>query len=123
MSKSNQPQERENNLHTHDHEENYGSHGHSHDHGEHSHDAPETLWGRVSSMFGFHGHSHDHKDLAGDQSFLDNEEGIRTVWWALAALTFTSIVQIIIVAFSGSVALFADTAHNIGDGLNSIPLL
>jgi cation diffusion facilitator family transporter len=29
----------------------------------------------------------------------------------------------LIVYFSGSVSLFADTAHNIGDGLNSIPLL
>jgi cation diffusion facilitator family transporter len=29
----------------------------------------------------------------------------------------------LIVYFSGSISLFADTAHNIGDGLNSIPLL
>ena len=114
MSNSNQP-------HTHDHHSH--DHDHSHDHGNHSHEPPATIWGRLGSLFGFHGHSHDHKELAGDQSFLDNEEGIRTVWWALAALTITSIVQIVIVTFSGSVALFADTAHNIGDGLNSIPLL
>jgi len=69
------------------------------------------------------GHSHDQNELASDQAFLQNEEGIRTVWLALAALTVTSILQIIIVLWSGSVALFADTAHNIGDGLNSIPLL
>jgi len=61
--------------------------------------------------------------LASDQAFLDNQEGIRAVWLALAALTVTSILQIIIVLWSGSIALFADTVHNIGDGLNSIPLL
>jgi cation diffusion facilitator family transporter len=32
-------------------------------------------------------------------------------------------MQMLIVYFSGSISLFADTAHNIGDGLNSIPLL
>lgn len=58
-----------------------------------------------------------------DQAFVDNEQGIRTVWLALAALGLTSIIQVVIVAWSGSVALLADTLHNIGDGLNSIPLL
>jgi cation diffusion facilitator family transporter len=54
---------------------------------------------------------------------MDNQEGIRAVWIALAALAATSVLQIIIVFVSGSVALLADTIHNIGDGLNSIPLL
>jgi cation diffusion facilitator family transporter len=45
------------------------------------------------------------------------------VWLALAALGITSVLQAIIVWLSGSVALFADTAHNVVDGLNSIPLL
>ena len=54
---------------------------------------------------------------------MHNEEGIRTVWLALVALTLTSLFQIAIVVVSGSVALFADTVHNIGDALNSIPLL
>jgi cation diffusion facilitator family transporter len=35
----------------------------------------------------------------------------------------TALLQIIIVWLSGSVALLADTIHNIGDGLNSVPLL
>ena len=42
---------------------------------------------------------------------------------ALAALTITSLLQVVIVWWSGSVALLADTIHNIGDGLNSVPLL
>ena len=68
-------------------------------------------------------HSHDHSDLAADRAFADNQAGIHTVWLALAALGITSILQAAIVFASGSVALLADTAHNIGDGLNSAPLL
>ncbi|UCC52783.1 MAG: cation transporter, partial [Anaerolineaceae bacterium] len=45
------------------------------------------------------------------------------LWISLAALLITSLLQIFIVWLSGSVALLADTMHNIGDGLNSIPLL
>ncbi len=74
-------------------------------------------------MLHLNGHHHHHGDLAADQAFADNQAGIRTVWLALGALTLTSILQIIIVTWSGSVALLADTLHNIGDGLNSVPLL
>ncbi|GMR10517.1 MAG: cation diffusion facilitator family transporter [Anaerolineae bacterium] len=41
----------------------------------------------------------------------------------MAALTLTAVLQMIIVVLSGSIALFADTVHNVGDGLNSVPLL
>jgi cation diffusion facilitator family transporter len=61
--------------------------------------------------------------LANDQAFLDNETGIRTIWLALTALGITSLLQVGVVYLSGSVALLADTIHNIGDALNSIPLL
>jgi len=61
--------------------------------------------------------------LASDQALLDNKEGIRVLWISLGALLLTSLLQIFIVSLSGSVALLADTLHNIGDGLNSIPLL
>ena len=54
---------------------------------------------------------------------MDNELGIRTVWLALAALVVTALVQIGIVVLSGSVSLLADTVHNVGDALNSVPLL
>jgi cation diffusion facilitator family transporter len=52
-----------------------------------------------------------------------NAEGIRTVWIALGALAVTAILQVVIFVLSGSVALLADTVHNIGDMLNSVPLL
>ena len=99
-------------------------HAHSHNHEyDQSHAPHEHGWReRIAALFHL-GHSHDHNDLASDQAFTENEEGIRTVWLALSALTLTSILQIVIVYSSGSIALFADTVHNIGDGLNSIPLL
>lgn len=53
----------------------------------------------------------------------DNNLAIRTVWLALLALGITTILQIVIYVASGSVALLADTVHNLGDALNSIPLL
>jgi cation diffusion facilitator family transporter len=95
---------------------------HDHDHSQHHGHTHETgLRGFFAGIF--HPHTHDHSDLAADRAFADNQAGIRTVWLALAALTITSVLQLAIVFASGSVALLADTAHNIGDGLNSIPLL
>jgi len=52
-----------------------------------------------------------------------NERGMWATKWALVSLTLTTIIQIVIVWFSGSTALFADAVHNLGDGANSIPLL
>ena len=43
-----------------------------------------------------------------------------TIWLAFFALGATTLLQIGIVALSGSVALLADTVHNVGDTLNSI---
>ena len=71
----------------------------------------------------FSAHSHDHGELAGDQAFSENQLGIRTVWLALFALSITSVIQLVIMAASGSISLLADTAHNIGDAANSVPLL
>jgi cation diffusion facilitator family transporter len=113
--------------HPHPHDHNHDQehpHPPDHKHGDgHQHHHGGRLWGWISVIFHLHGHSHQHDELATGQAFLDNQEGIRTVWLALAALTITSLLQIIIVAWSGSVALLADTIHNIGDGLNSVPLL
>ncbi len=93
-------------------------------HEHHGHSQNTGIWGWIVTIFHLHGHSHDeHIPLAADPAFNANETGIRTVWLALLALGATSFLQIGIVAFSGSVALLADTIHNIGDTLNSIPLL
>jgi cation diffusion facilitator family transporter len=100
--------------HPHDH-----SHeGHNHDH-DHSHS--KGLWGWIRTAL--HMDKHTHESLNADPAFLNNEAGIRTVWLSLGSLLLTAVIQAAIVVWSGSVALFADTVHNIGDGLNSIPLL
>lgn len=105
--------------HPHDHDHNHGhDHGHDHDHSHH-----KGVWGWIDAVFHLHGHSGQQQALAGDRALMSNETGIRTVWLALAALTITALLQIVIFWVSGSVALLADTIHNIGDGLNSIPLL
>ncbi len=90
-----------------------GSHGHSH---------PGGPLGWLAAIFHLHGHEHEVQDLTSDPAF-GTREGIRTIWIALGALALTTLLQVVIVVVSGSVALLADTVHNFGDMLNSIPLL
>ncbi|MHB8843333.1 MAG: cation diffusion facilitator family transporter [Nitrospirota bacterium] len=81
----------------------------SHDHG-HSH-------GRAG------GHKkHDHTHGAVDPSLFTTERGIWAVKWSFAGLFATALFQAVIVLYSGSVALLADTIHNIGDAATAIPL-
>lgn len=44
------------------------------------------------------------------------------VRWSFAGLLLTALAQVVVVAMSGSVALLADTIHNIGDAATAIPL-
>jgi|GEM_PF-1080486 len=87
--------------HGHDHPH---PHDHDHDH-DHSHDHGSGPIGWIRTVFHWHGHDHTPSELASDQAFLSHEEGIRTVWLALAALALTSVLQVFIVFLSGSVAL------------------
>ena len=94
--------------HTHDH----GAGGHDHDHGG-------GVFGWVKHIFA---HSHDIHEKV-DDVMETHERGFWATKWALVSLAVTTAIQIVIVYFSGSTALFADTIHNLGDGANSIPLL
>ena len=98
---------------------------HSHDHHGHSHNT--GIIGTIGAALHLPGFGHDHEhgytELAADSALHDNELGIRTVWIALLVLGITTVLQIVIYLMSGSVALLADTVHNLGDALNSIPLL
>lgn len=67
------------------------------------------------------GHSHDASDSV-DDALESNEVGIRALKISLVALMVTALLQVIVVAFSGSVALLADTIHNFGDALTAVPL-
>lgn len=85
---------------------------HEHDHpDEHAHPHPHE-----------HGHGHMHGVV--DPSLVENPttEGIRTVQISLVILGITAAIQVVIVLASGSVALLADTVHNIGDALTAVPL-
>lgn len=67
-------------------------------------------------------HAHDANDAI--QSAEEaSQEGIRAAWVGLAGMTVTAVLQVLIVAVSGSVALLADTLHNVGHALTTIPLL
>ena len=47
---------------------------------------------------------------------------MRAVAISLVILAVTAVIQIGIVAVSGSVALLADTIHNFSDALTAVPL-
>ena len=98
------------------------SHSHSHDHSHQHSSNPLAKLAMALHLPGFT-HDHSHHDLAADRAFLDNRLAVRTVWIALIALGLTTALQIVIYLASNSVALLADTVHNLGDALNSIPLL
>ena len=73
-----------------------------------------------------HAHAHDrrhgHSHGLVHESIKRSREGIRAVLLALGILGLTAVVQTIIFALSGSVALFADLVHNFGDALTAVPL-
>ena len=49
-------------------------------------------------------------------------EGIRVLWISLAVLGGTALLQMAVVAMSGSIALLGDTLHNAVDALTAVPL-
>jgi cation diffusion facilitator family transporter len=69
-----------------------------------------------------HPHGHDHGHGPVDPSILTSERGIWAVKWSLAILGVTATIQVAVVVLSGSVALLADTIHNLGDALTAVPL-
>jgi cation diffusion facilitator family transporter len=82
------------------------AHEHAHAHG-HSH---------------AHGHGHGHSHGLVDPSIKRSREGLRAVALALAVLSLTAALQVVVFVASGSVALLADLIHNIGDAATAIPL-
>lgn len=80
------------------------SHGHKDIGHDHSHDA--------------HGHVHG----VVDPVIFTTERGIWAVKWSFWGLAVTAVFQVVISLITGSVALLADTIHNIGDAATAIPL-
>ena len=80
-----------------------------------------------------HGHSHSdshsesysscsHSRRCRPSPFLALREGIWAIKWSFVGLFATAVFQVVIVLISGSVALLADTIHNLGDAVTAIPL-
>jgi len=67
---------------------------------------------------GKHGHSHG----SIDPSIVSTKKGLWAVKWSFIILMITFLIQVIIVIYTGSVALLADTIHNLGDAVTAIPL-
>ena len=65
-----------------------------------------------------HGHTHG----AVDPSIATSERGMWAVKWSFAGLFVTALLQVVVVALSGSVALLSDTIHNFGDAVTAVPL-
>jgi cation diffusion facilitator family transporter len=86
-------------------------HGHHHDHG---------LLAAVKHVLTPHAHDSNQAIQTADES---SGQGIRAAWIGLAGMAVTAILQAIIVAASGSIALLADTLHNVGHAVTTIPLV
>jgi len=102
------------------HDHGHGHHGHDHhDHDGHHHDHPAGWRGWLHELFV--PHSHDVSDQI-DDVMESSAQGIKAVKLSLAGLGITAALQLLVFAFSGSVALLADTVHNFSDALTAIPL-
>ena len=108
----------------HDHGHDGADHGH--DHGAHEHENGERGHRHRSGLLAglahrVRPHSHDVADKV-DAAMEASAEGLRALWISLAVLAATAVLQAIVVAFSGSVALLGDTLHNAADALTAVPL-
>lgn len=99
------------------------AHGHIHGHNGHGHDEPSHPSGGVKGFFYdlFVPHTHDAADSI-DDAMEASSAGVRALKISMFVLLGTTALQALLVAFTGSVALLADTIHNFADALTAVPL-
>src|SRR5438094_3684576 len=102
----------------HDHGHRDGDHHHNGDHG-HDHAHGYGVVGPLQHLV--RPHSHEAADKV-DAAMEASAEGMRALWISLAVLGATAVLQAVVVAVSGSVALLGDTLHNAADALTAVPL-
>lgn len=73
-----------------------------------------------NSHSGGDGHGHTHGVI--DATIATTDRGIWAIKWSFIVLAITAVLQMVVVVISGSVALLADTIHNVGDATTAIPL-
>jgi cation diffusion facilitator family transporter len=94
---------------------------------QHTQHQKAGMWAKLQEELSEHipfldsDHSHEGAESV-DDALESSAEGIRALKLSLAGLMLTALVQAGIVYASGSVALLADTIHNFGDALTSLPL-
>lgn len=85
---------------------------------------PEGVLARAGSHGHTHGtgqpHGHTHGVV--DPTIATTTRGIWAIKWSFVILAITSALQLVVVFATGSVALLADTIHNVGDAVTAIPL-
>jgi cation diffusion facilitator family transporter len=83
-------------------------------------------FGSHTHVHGNHGHGHDntygHTHGVVDPSIATTDRGIWAIKWSFLILAATAVLQLVVVYLSHSVALLADTIHNIADAGTAIPL-
>jgi cation diffusion facilitator family transporter len=100
-----------------------GLHHHPGDDEGHVHEGREHGHGHVHQRGWGWRRPHSHDAAATTDAALDaSADGMRALRISLAVLAATAVVQVVIVAASGSVALLSDTIHNFADALTAVPL-
>ena len=69
-----------------------------------------------------HPHTHRHTHGAVDPSIATTARGMWALKWSFLGLLATALLQMAVVWLSGSVALLADTIHNVADACTALPL-
>lgn len=90
-----------------------------HSHHGHSHMHHTGFKGWLYELFV--PHTHDSADSI-DDALESSVQGVRALKISLFMLLGTTILQFLVVLVSGSVALLADTIHNLSDALTAVPL-
>jgi cation diffusion facilitator family transporter len=67
-------------------------------------------------------HAHPHSHGLVDASIKRSRAGLRAVVASLVILGATALLQAVVFAATGSIALLADLIHNVGDAATAIPL-
>ena len=67
-------------------------------------------------------HARDHTHGVVDPTIVTTDRGIWAIKWSFLILAATAVLQLVVVFISHSVALLADTIHNIADAGTAIPL-
>src|SRR6266487_5167731 len=94
--------------------------GHSHDRKEHDHKAHASKGDAHDHDHDHGAHGHTHGTI--DPSITSTDRGLWAIKWSFIGLFITTLIQLVVVYFSGSIALLADTIHNLGDACTAIPL-